>query len=1212
MNNPKGKSIYVLYGVAGIGKSTVAKTVAEHAANDNALGASFFFSRNEDNRKSAKSLFPTLAYHLSCHYPVLADRINTALNRGSEPKGKDLVRQFDRLIARPLQKPLQEVGRILLVLDALDECDAHDAGTVLSLFVQNVSQIPQLRILLAARPEMHIRAVFERYRDHEQFHLHDIDELIVEADIRSYIEFRFSASQVLKALPDLRSPIWQPTRKQKDALVGMSGKLFIIAATVASFILDPKRANPAKQLATLLDGVSLRDFSGSKHNTVMDKVYTEIIRAAQPDPIGNWADQFKDYVGTIVLLHDPLPCDAVAELIGVEIDEVTATLSNLHSLLAPSVDNRIFRIHHKSLPDFITDPGRCKDSPEYWIDRKAHHLRMAERCLRVMDIGLRMNLCNLEPNEWHKSRAKILHRIQHGVSHCLAYACTYWAPHMEAALRDETRVDSEVLSLLGRFASRHLLTWLEALSIVGRMDTAYSSLDIVRTIGRRVHLPNIAQELFDDACRLVQRTYIVIHSFPMQIYKSALPFSPRNSTLFRTYGGLHTNNVDVIFGLETDWNPVISVLRGHSGSVRCVAFSADGSRLASGSEDRTIRLWDGRTGHNIATLKGHAGTVLSLMFSADDSILASASSDGIIKLWDGGTGHQVTTLRGHSGEVYVAAFSAGGSRLASLAVPQDNTIQLRNGGTGHFIATLQGHSGSVVSVVFSPDGSILASASNDRTVRLWDSETGCHITTLSNCCAFRSQVAFSPDGSRIALEYYQNTIRLWEPRTHRHTATLKGHCGSANSLAFSRDGSRFVSGSDDRMIRLWDGRTGAYIASLGAHFQSVRSVTFSPDSSRLASASDDNTVRIWDTRTIGHISGSGGRSDLIDSVMFSPDGSRIALAGHDGTVQVRDGWTGKLTATLNSHSNGIRSMVFSADSSRIASACYDGTLRLWDNKTGRYTNLENHSGPVNFVMFSADGSTLVAAYEDRIARLWDSRTGRCIATLVGHSGAVISAAFSSDGLRLVSASRDGTTMLWNTRTKTPIANLQGHSNSVESVSFSADGSTLASASWDGTVQLWDGRTGRHIATLDRRYRGARSAVFSVDGSRLISTYEDHAGLHLGDSDSAAQPSMRHTVLLWDVSNVARPHLLCRKTAVVVYNTARNCLFFLETRAEPALCGLTVLSLQDKSSFDTQVICWFPPDLSPRSLSVHPAGSIAAVVYDEGEFLVLDLSKCSIP
>ena len=158
-------------------------------------------------------------------------------------------------------------------------------------------------------------------------------------------------------------------------------------------------------------------------------------------------------------------------------------------------------------------------------------------------------------------------------------------------------------------------------------------------------------------------------------------------------------------------------------------------------------------------------------------------------------------------------------------------------------------------------------------------------------------------------------------------------------------------------------------------------------------------------------------------------------------------------------------------------------------------------------------------------------------------------------------------MLWDASTKTHIANLRGHTSSVESVNFSADGSTLASASWDGTVQLWDGRTGGHIATLDGHSYGARSAVFSVDGSRLISTYEDHAGLHLGDSDSATQscPSMRHTVLLWDVSNVARPYLLCQKTAVVVYNGARNCLFFLDTRTEPALCGLTVLNLQDKSS-----------------------------------------------
>jgi hypothetical protein len=222
----------------------------------------------------------------------------------------------------------------------------------------------------------------------------------------------------------------------------MSGQLFIIAATATSFVLDGRQANPGKQLAVLLDGVSTKNFSGSKHNTAMDKVYMGIIHAAQPDPVGDWIDRFRACVGTIVFLHDPLSCDAVAELIDINIDEVIATLSNLHSLLAPNGRNQIFRVHHKSFPDFITDPDRCKEGPQFYIDRKAHHLRIAKRCLHIMDRLLKPNLCGLEPAEWSKDRAQVLHRIQHGVSPCLAYACTYWASHLVAALEGGAELNS--------------------------------------------------------------------------------------------------------------------------------------------------------------------------------------------------------------------------------------------------------------------------------------------------------------------------------------------------------------------------------------------------------------------------------------------------------------------------------------------------------------------------------------------------------------------------------------------------------------------------------------------------------------------------------------------------------------------------------------------------------------------------------------------------
>jgi hypothetical protein len=113
----------------------------------------------------------------------------------------------------------------------------------------------------------------------------------------------------------------------------------------------------------------------------------------------------------------------------------------------------------------------------------------------------------------------------------------------------------------------------------------------------------------------------VMRSFPMEICNSMVPFIPRDTALYRTYGGLGVSNVNIISGFKMAWSPTIAVLTGHSSYVYCVAFSADGSRLASASEDRTIRLWDGRTGYHIMTLKGHAGPVRSVSFSPRDSDL---------------------------------------------------------------------------------------------------------------------------------------------------------------------------------------------------------------------------------------------------------------------------------------------------------------------------------------------------------------------------------------------------------------------------------------------------------------------------------------------------------------------------------------------------------------------------------------------------------------
>ena len=475
LNDCNGRqSIYVLHGVAGIGKSTVSKSIAESAAARGVLGASFFFSRSEENRNTARSLFPTLAHQLSLHNREFSRQLSTALQVDSGATERDLQAQFSSLLAQPL-RVLEEGGPILLLVDALDECEEKDAMTVLGILGREIPQLSQLKIFITTRPERHIRNELAKYENHEQFCLQDIEQSVVEADIRLYLGSRLSQEEVRQALPEFPPPPWQPTSQQMDTLVRMSGKLFIIAATAATFILDSKQLAPKKQLEILLSGLSPRDSSGSRH-TFLDNMYLQILRAACPKQVGSWIGRSQIIVGTITLLQDPLPCNALAELLGIDASDIVTMLSNLHSLFAPGAEDQIFRMHHKSFPDFITDPNRRERSCEFYIDRAAHHLRIAKRCLIVMN-------SNLGRHEWNNNPAQ--HHQQNVIPPHLEYACTYWASHLALVTESisTSPPDDEVKQLLEYFASQHTWAWIDMLGCIRGINLIHFNIDGLMVCG---------------------------------------------------------------------------------------------------------------------------------------------------------------------------------------------------------------------------------------------------------------------------------------------------------------------------------------------------------------------------------------------------------------------------------------------------------------------------------------------------------------------------------------------------------------------------------------------------------------------------------------------------------------------------------------------------------------------------------------------------------
>ncbi|MBD2535023.1 trypsin-like peptidase domain-containing protein [Nostoc flagelliforme FACHB-838] len=329
-----------------------------------------------------------------------------------------------------------------------------------------------------------------------------------------------------------------------------------------------------------------------------------------------------------------------------------------------------------------------------------------------------------------------------------------------------------------------------------------------------------------------------VYGIPLKTY---LSFAPSTSPV-------NANNLSIKFVLA-------KTLKEHSNYViRSVAFSPDGKTLASGSSNKTIKIWNVATGQEITTLKDkedsdtvmsvlQGNSVVSVAFSPDGKTLASGSLDGTIKIWNVRTGQEITTLQGHSSSVRSVAFSPDGKTLASG--DWRRTIKIWNVGTGQEITKLQGHSDYVESVAFSPDGITLASGSKDGTIKIWNVRTGQEITTLKGHSSYVLSVTFSPDGKTLASGSTDKTIKIWNVTAGQEITTLQGHSRYVQSVTFSPDGKTLASGSWDGTIKIWNVRTGQEITTLQGHSSYVLSVTFSPDGKTLASGSKDETIKIW-------------------------------------------------------------------------------------------------------------------------------------------------------------------------------------------------------------------------------------------------------------------------------------------------------------------------------------------------------------------------------
>jgi WD40 repeat protein len=513
----------------------------------------------------------------------------------------------------------------------------------------------------------------------------------------------------------------------------------------------------------------------------------------------------------------------------------------------------------------------------------------------------------------------------------------------------------------------------------------------------------------------------------------------------------------------------------HDGPVRMVAFSPDGSRIATASSDRSMRIIDAKTGNELARL-AHNGPVRAVAFSRDGTRVATGSHDRTARIFDATAGDELFCLS-HDGPVAAVTFSRDGTRI--ITGSEDRNARIFDTASGGELFHLR-HDSWVLAVAFSPDGTRVATGSNDHSARIFDPVTGSELARLVHDGPVRA-VTFSPDGTRVATGSDDHSARIFDPVTGSELARL-AHDSPVLTVTFSPDGTRVAAGSFGGYARIFDPVTGSELARL-VHDGPVRAVTFSPDGTRVATGSDDHSARIFGA-TAGAELFRFNYQDKVRALTFSRDGTKLAIGSDDGSVRAFDAATGSELFHL-AHDGPVRAVAFSRDGKKMATGS-DRTARLLDVTTGRERVQLPHDGPVRAVAFDPDGAQVATASLDHCARVF-SAAGDELSRRT-HNGPVRAVAFSPDGNLIATGSDDGSARILDAKTYAQLSRLS-HNGLVEAVAFSRDSTRIATASDDWGARIFDVATGSEMRRLHHDGE-VLAVVFSPDSARVATGSED--------------------------------------------------------------------------------------------------------------------------
>ncbi|KAJ6785991.1 hypothetical protein PWT90_08897 [Aphanocladium album] len=1081
---PETQPIFWLNGMAGTGKSTISRSVAKFFSDSGLLGASFFFKKGEADRQSIAKFFTTLAADLARRKPYTVPGIKAALESDASVVTKVAKEQFDKLLMHPLSPPTAKGESVLIVVDALDECERdEDIKLLIHLFSQYKRvESAVIKLFVTSRPDLRIRLGFRSIQgSYESVVLHEIAEPVIKSDISVYLQHELASirSQYnsLSETDQRLGKDW-PGQAQFDKLLHMSIPLFIAAATICRFISETRIGTPNAQLEKVLDrqGGELSHF-GKVYRPVLENLIAGIAPRQQTRIL----DEFRDIVGPITILGTPLSVSTLSKLLDIPKDVIIGRLAMLHSVLSvPSSTKTPVRLLHLSFRDFLIDDDEA--NLPFRVHEKNTHNTLANHCLRVLD-ALKQDICTVD--EPGASRSDITaERINACLPLEMQYACLYLPYHLEKG--EKSLVDGEEVH---EFLKKHFLHWIEALSLLDRAWESIRLIEILKSRLNPVHGIELS-ELLEDAFRFLRTNFTVIDMAPLQLYCSLLLFSPDRSSIKSMFGD-KISCVAASIQVERDWNQLLQILETNIHATTTVSFSHDSALMASTSLDNIVRIWRVATGECVQSL---------------DFLILCGCIDGNVHLFHVNSGQPLGLFNCQEGVVMNVELSqdltlAGvvyeGGSVCIWDLEQD--VCLRK--------TL--HPGFQF-VKFSADLTLIAGILQDLSVQILNVETG-DCVDLPNphpqqdtwsCEPLKPELprlAFSYD-SELVLGALNKSILLWRTTTREPLQRFEGQAPISIAM-FSQDSDFICSASEDHSICIWSVDTGQCVQLLQSRDTRIMSLAISPDTTLLASGGWDGTVRLSKFEATAfveplHDEFEWGITKVDEeSDCLSPDANLIAVRVSNTSLGVWSVDARRYILSIDMLRAGDHRCAFSQDSSLVVVFDMNSFLQgsgfasMWHISTGvcrwKVEFQVEVADELSKVQLSADAAVLglVMSLDEEIKstrserrgsmmQIWSSKTGETLIKSGHYDFYLQSISFSDNSQLVVCGADDGIVRIWDVNSGIIIRSLEGHNDEVRSAIFLPDATRVASASFDDTIRIWSTDSGSCLHVISAQTRGS--------------------------------------------------------------------------------------------------------------------------------------------